>query len=164
MAFFLSDMLPPDALADMKQSPAWALMEAVAPTLVYDNAVMGDGAVPTALAATIAAPTWILDGADSATFKCEAADALAKAMPRAKRKTLQGYGYPRTARGFGAGVEGVADGGSLRHATTTHFYVLNLISDSLLDSKVRAARRYSCHSAATSSRISVARAAREDTR
>ena len=92
VAFFLSDMLPPDALAAMKQSPAWALMEAVAPTLVYDNAVMGDGAVLTALAETVAAPTWILDGADSATFKYVAADALAKAMPRAKRKTLQGYG------------------------------------------------------------------------
>jgi len=92
LAFFLSGMVPPEALADMKQSPAWALMEAVAPTLAYDNAVMGNGAVPAALAQTVAAPTWILDGADSEPFKCEAADALAKAMPRAQRRTLQGYG------------------------------------------------------------------------
>ena len=92
VAFFLSDMLPPDALADLKHSPAWAQMEAVAPTLVYDNAVMGDGAVPTALAKTVAAPTWIVDGAESDAFKGEAADLLTKVMPHAKRKTLPGHG------------------------------------------------------------------------
>ena len=92
VAFFLSDMLPPDVLQDMTQSPDWAMMEAVGPTLVYDNAVMGDGAVPASLAETVAAATWILDGTESAPFKCEAADALAQAMPRATRRTLQGYG------------------------------------------------------------------------
>jgi pimeloyl-ACP methyl ester carboxylesterase len=92
VSLFLSGMLPPDVLAEMKRSPDWALMEAVAHTLVYDNAVMGDGAIPTALAGTVAAPTWIIDCADSPDFKCEAADALATAMPRAKRTTLQGYG------------------------------------------------------------------------
>lgn len=92
VTFFLSDMLPPDVLADVQQSPAWPLMEAVAPTLVYESAVLGDGAVPEALAGTVAAATWILDGADSEPFKREAADALARAMPRAERRTLQGYG------------------------------------------------------------------------
>ena len=90
VALFLSDMLPPEVLSDVKRSPDWALMEAVAPTLTHDNAVMGDGAVPVALAKTVAAPTWILAGADSASFKQAAAAALAGALPRSRRKTLTG--------------------------------------------------------------------------
>jgi len=92
VAFFLADMIPPDALADLKHGPDWAVMEAVAHTLVYDNAVMGDGAVPRELAATVAVPTWVLAGAESEPFKVEAADALAAVMPWATRHTLPGYG------------------------------------------------------------------------
>lgn len=91
VAFFLQDMVPPDVLEGMKRSPAWATMEAVAPTLAHDVAVMGDGAVPRAAAAAVAAPALVLDGADSPDFKHTAADALAAALPRAQRQTLRGH-------------------------------------------------------------------------
>jgi pimeloyl-ACP methyl ester carboxylesterase len=90
VSFFFADMLPPDMIEGMKQSPEWPLMEAVAPTLAYDNAVLGNGAVPIEVAQAATMPTLILDGSDSPEFKHEAADALAKAMPHAERKTLEG--------------------------------------------------------------------------
>jgi hypothetical protein len=64
-------------------------MESVAPTLAYETSVLGDGAVPTAVAKAIKVPTLVLDGSESDDFKHAAADALARALPNAKRKTLQ---------------------------------------------------------------------------
>jgi pimeloyl-ACP methyl ester carboxylesterase len=89
IAFFLADMLPAEMIEDMRQAPEWSVMEAVAPTLAYDNAVMGDGSVPIE-AAKAAAMALVLDGSESPDFKHEAADLLARAMPDAQRKTLEG--------------------------------------------------------------------------
>lgn len=89
VAFFLEGMLPPDMLEEMKQTPDWKLMEAVAPTLAYDNVVMGNGAVP-AEAADVHVPALVLDGGESPDFKHAAADDLAAALPNAERKTLEG--------------------------------------------------------------------------
>ena len=36
---------PAEAIAGMRQTPIWPLFESVAPTLAYDNAIMGDGSV-----------------------------------------------------------------------------------------------------------------------
>lgn len=90
VAFFLADMIPAEMVEEMRQSPDWPLMEAVAHTLAYDNAVMGDGSVPVEAARAVTMPALVLDGAESPDFKHEAADALAKAMPHAKRRTLVG--------------------------------------------------------------------------
>jgi pimeloyl-ACP methyl ester carboxylesterase len=68
VAFFLADMVPPDVLEGMKESPEWKLMEAVAPTLAYDNLVMGDGAVPTEAARAATMPALVLDGGESKEF------------------------------------------------------------------------------------------------
>jgi pimeloyl-ACP methyl ester carboxylesterase len=37
---------PPEAIAGIRRSPGWPFMEALAPTLGYDDAVMGDSRVP----------------------------------------------------------------------------------------------------------------------
>jgi pimeloyl-ACP methyl ester carboxylesterase len=92
VALFLSDMVPPDALEDMKESPEWKVMVDVAPTLAYDNTVMGDGAVPVEAARMASMPTLVLDGDQSDAFRHAAADALAAAMPRAVRMTIGGQG------------------------------------------------------------------------
>jgi hypothetical protein len=63
-------------------------MERVAPTLVHDNAVMGDGTVPPAIAARVTIPALVLDGALSPEFKHAAADAIAAALPDARRETI----------------------------------------------------------------------------
>jgi pimeloyl-ACP methyl ester carboxylesterase len=90
VAFFLADMMPAEILEDMRHSPEWPLMEALAPTLAYDNAVMGDGSVPTNDAKAATMPALVLDGSQSPAFFHEAAKALSRAIPYAKRKTLEG--------------------------------------------------------------------------
>ncbi|HXV96882.1 MAG TPA: alpha/beta hydrolase [Anaerolineae bacterium] len=90
VAYFLADMMPAEMLEDMRHSPEWPIMEALAPTLAYDNAVMGDGSLPTEAAKAAPMPSLVLDGSESPTFFHEAAEALAKAMPHVQRKTLEG--------------------------------------------------------------------------
>jgi pimeloyl-ACP methyl ester carboxylesterase len=91
---FLSDMLPADMLETMRQSPEWSDLEALAPTLVYDNAVMGDdGLVPVDITKTITNPTLVLYGSATLEFMREAANALTKAIPHASQKILEGQDH-----------------------------------------------------------------------
>ena len=91
VAFFLKDMVPSGALAHMKQTPAWGLMVAVAHTLAYDNAVLGDGSVPRKVAASVTARTLALVGSDSGNFKHAAVNALVRAIPDAGTQTIPGH-------------------------------------------------------------------------
>jgi pimeloyl-ACP methyl ester carboxylesterase len=83
--------MPADHLDGMRQHPMWPMWEAVAPTLAYDAAVMGeDFSVPTERAARIAVPALIMDGIESYPFMHIAATALANAIPNAQHRTLEG--------------------------------------------------------------------------
>ncbi|WP_227379800.1 alpha/beta fold hydrolase [Haladaptatus halobius] len=88
--FFLADMVPPEMLEDMKRGPEWPLMEGVAPTLAYDNAILDDGTVPVDDAKRSTMPTLVLDGSVSPPSFRQAADTLATTMPHATRQTLEG--------------------------------------------------------------------------
>ncbi|HEV7710692.1 MAG TPA: alpha/beta hydrolase, partial [Asanoa sp.] len=58
IALFMTSIgMPAEVVAGLRTQPFWPVFEAVAPTLAYDNAVMGDAAVPRAAAASIAVPT-----------------------------------------------------------------------------------------------------------
>jgi pimeloyl-ACP methyl ester carboxylesterase len=81
---------PAEAIVGMRQTPIWPLFEAVAPTLAYDNAIMGDGSVPTERLASITVPTLVMDGGASPAFMHNAAQAAAHALPNAKGRTLEG--------------------------------------------------------------------------
>lgn len=81
---------PAEAVAGMRQTPMWSLFESVAPTLAYDNAIMGDGSVPTSAVKAVKIPTLVLDGGNSPAFTKRAADVLAKVLVNAQRRTLQG--------------------------------------------------------------------------
>lgn len=87
---FLGDFLPPEEMDAMKKSPDWPLLEAIAPTLAYENEVMGDSGVPVELAKNVRAPVLVIDGEMTADFLHAAADRLAAALPDARRKTLAG--------------------------------------------------------------------------
>jgi pimeloyl-ACP methyl ester carboxylesterase len=78
----------------MRRSPQWQTMEAVVPTVAYDNAVMGDGTPPVDDAKAAAMPTVVLDGSESLAFMRESASALAKAMPHAKLQILRNPDFP----------------------------------------------------------------------
>jgi pimeloyl-ACP methyl ester carboxylesterase len=92
--WFLSNAgVPPEALAGMHEQPEWPLFEAVAPTLAYDHAVLGDGAVPRERAARIAAPTLVANGGASPDFFAQAARATAEAIPGARHQVLEGQAW-----------------------------------------------------------------------
>ena len=91
-----------EALAGMKASPAWPGMEAMAPTLAYDNAVVGDDrAVPVAIAAKVKARTLVMDGGASLQampFMRATADKLGKTIPGAQRRTIEGQAHDVSAK------------------------------------------------------------------
>lgn len=89
-ARFLSDMLPAESIDEMRTSPTWPVIERVAPTLVYDNAVLGDGCIPTGTARSVSVPTLVLAGGGSMPFMRAAAEALALAIPDAGYRMLDG--------------------------------------------------------------------------
>ncbi|MFE9441255.1 alpha/beta fold hydrolase [Streptomyces sp. NPDC006602] len=73
-----------------RQSPMWAGMEALAPSLAYDDAVMGDGRVPRALLASISVPVLAVAGGASPAWLREAAQAVAEAAPEGTYRALEG--------------------------------------------------------------------------
>jgi pimeloyl-ACP methyl ester carboxylesterase len=83
--------MPPEHLEGARQMPMWPMWEAVADTLAYDAAALGeDGAVPTEKAARVTVPTLVMDGSASFPFMNPTAVALAKALPNGEHRTLEG--------------------------------------------------------------------------
>ena len=90
ITLFLSTVgLPEQATAGIRHSPSWPGMEAVAPTLAYDAAVMGDGTVPTALISSLKVPTLILSGGNTGAWAESAARALMATLPAAEQRVLE---------------------------------------------------------------------------
>jgi pimeloyl-ACP methyl ester carboxylesterase len=75
----------------MKRMPMWRGLEALAPTLAYDSAVLGEGhSLPTALLAGITTPTLVMHGGKGAPSMRDAAQAISKTIPKAQLRTLAG--------------------------------------------------------------------------
>jgi pimeloyl-ACP methyl ester carboxylesterase len=90
-ALFMTHVgMPAEAVEGMRTQPFWSVFEAIAPTLAYDDEVLGDGAVPRDRAAKIAVPTLLLDGGASPENLRAAAKATADAIPGARYATLEG--------------------------------------------------------------------------
>jgi pimeloyl-ACP methyl ester carboxylesterase len=84
--------MPADQLDGMRQHPMWPMWEAMGLTLAYDAAIMDeDASVPTGRAASLAVPTLVMNGGPSEwSFMHTTAVALAKAIPNAQHRTLEG--------------------------------------------------------------------------
>jgi pimeloyl-ACP methyl ester carboxylesterase len=94
MALFMRNVgLPEGMIAGMRQAPMWPGLEALAHTLAYDAAVMGDSTVPTGLVASVEAPTLVLDGSETGAWAASSARALTAALPNARHQTLQGQAH-----------------------------------------------------------------------
>ena len=90
-ALFMSQVgLPPEFIAQARSAPWWPAQEALAPTLAYDAAVMGDSMVPVKQAASVTIPTIVIDGGVADPFFHAAAQALVSAMPNAQLSSLSG--------------------------------------------------------------------------
>jgi pimeloyl-ACP methyl ester carboxylesterase len=81
-----------EAIAGARAAPVWPALEALAPTLAYDAACLGDGRPPERFAA-ITSPVLVLTGADPGGFFGPAADALVATLPHADRRALAGEGH-----------------------------------------------------------------------
>ncbi|MHB9858878.1 alpha/beta fold hydrolase [Streptomyces sp. YIM S03343] len=80
--------LAEEMIRGARQSPMWQAMEAIAPSLAYDDAVMGDGRVPRDRLAAVPVPVLAMAGGASPAWMREAARAVADAVPRGTYRTL----------------------------------------------------------------------------
>jgi pimeloyl-ACP methyl ester carboxylesterase len=73
----------------MRRLPMWRGLERLAPTLVYDSEVLGDGhSLPAGLLSRITTPTLVMHGGAGAPSMRDAARAISEAIPRAQLRTL----------------------------------------------------------------------------
>ncbi|MFE9723205.1 alpha/beta fold hydrolase [Streptomyces sp. NPDC005794] len=82
--------VPQETIIRMRRAPLWPGLEAVAHTLAYDDALLGDGSVPAGRLASITARTLVVTGGFSTARAHETTLALAAAIPRARHRTLTG--------------------------------------------------------------------------
>jgi pimeloyl-ACP methyl ester carboxylesterase len=91
VALFMTRVgMPAEAVAGLRAAPAFAALEAIAPTLAYDDAVLAPGRVPPEVAARVAVPTAVIAGGASPALLQEAARATAAALPGATLEVLDG--------------------------------------------------------------------------
>ncbi|HEY2644413.1 MAG TPA: alpha/beta hydrolase [Galbitalea sp.] len=74
----------------LAQSPWWPGMVALADTLPYDLALVGDGVVPSDRLAAIDVPLIVMDGGDSPKWAADASIAIETAVEDGTRVTLEG--------------------------------------------------------------------------
>lgn len=91
--FMRSVGTPEEQITGMRQAPVWSIFEAVAPTLAYDAAVLGeDRSTPTKRAAQVNIPTLVMNGT-MIPFMIDTAQTLAKSIPDAQHRTLEGQSH-----------------------------------------------------------------------
>lgn len=92
VALFMTEAVgvPAEFVSRMRQDPNWPGLEAVAHTLPYDHAVMGDNSIPTERAASVRIPTLVVDGGASPDWMRQAAASLAEILPQGRHLTLEG--------------------------------------------------------------------------
>lgn len=90
--YFMVDMVGVPAFAAfmMKLMPVWKKLKAVAHTLPYDAAVMGDFTVPVADIYTVKTPTLIAGGGKSSATLRNAVQSVADTLPNGTLKWLEG--------------------------------------------------------------------------
>jgi Alpha/beta hydrolase family len=89
--------MPDEMIEGMRETPRWPGLLALAPTLAYDSAVMGDidngGAIPEEVAARATRPGLVLVGGDSPPFMLEVSQRLAGLLPQGSHRVLDGQGH-----------------------------------------------------------------------
>ena len=94
--FFMTKAVevPAAMVAQMRPSPMWPAMEAVAHTLAYDGETLGDSMSGKPLSkkrwGSVAVPTLVIDGDASPAWLRNAVQALTDLLPNAERRTLEG--------------------------------------------------------------------------
>jgi len=94
LALFLTDKvgMPAQVVDGMRTQPMWPAMAAVAPTLRYDDAVLGDGTIPPWLG-DVEVPTLAVAGAASPEWMRATARSVAEALPHGRYRELDGQDH-----------------------------------------------------------------------
>ena len=95
-AFLTMVGMPAEMVDGMRHAPHWPALEAVAPTLAYDSAAMGDregGLVPVDLLGQVAVPSLVVVGGADHGFMIDVAHALVAGLPEARLAHLAGAGH-----------------------------------------------------------------------
>jgi pimeloyl-ACP methyl ester carboxylesterase len=82
--------LPEPVVAQLRNAPFRPGLEAIAHTLAYDAAVIGDRSLPAAMLGTITIPALVITGEQSPPFLTSAAKAAAAALPAGQLAVLPG--------------------------------------------------------------------------
>jgi pimeloyl-ACP methyl ester carboxylesterase len=92
LALFMSFLgAPPEMIEQTRSTPLWSTLEAVAPTLAYDRAVIGEGRkVPIELAARVNVPALVMNGSLAPSYIVRAAELLAEALVDGRHLVLEG--------------------------------------------------------------------------
>ena len=89
--------MPDEVIDGMRGTHRWAELTALAPTLAYDSAVMGDiergGTVPVDVATRVPRPGVVLVGGESPPFMTEVSRRLAHLLPEARHHVIPGHGH-----------------------------------------------------------------------
>ncbi|MGH8963982.1 MAG: alpha/beta fold hydrolase [Actinomycetes bacterium] len=83
--------LPDAHVDDVRGSPIWPSLLKMAPTLLHDDAVMGDHTLPAGRLALVEAPVLVIDGSESPEWARTSVGELAGALPDGHRYTLEGH-------------------------------------------------------------------------
>lgn len=92
--FLKSVGVPAFIIAAMPLMPMWSKLKAIAHTLVYDGAIVGDNQrgkpLPDDRWASVMVPTLVMDGGKSPEWMRHGNRSLASALPNARYRTLEG--------------------------------------------------------------------------
>jgi pimeloyl-ACP methyl ester carboxylesterase len=101
-----------EMIVSARNSPMWPDLEAIAHTLAYDAACLGNGHPPTARLATITRPTLVATGRSpdphmggSPIDFDQAADAIAASIPQAERQSIEGQSHVADPKAVAAVLE-----------------------------------------------------------
>jgi pimeloyl-ACP methyl ester carboxylesterase len=102
--------LPPEMAAQVRSTPMWPALEALAHTLPYDGEVMDDHMagkpLPAEWSKRVTIPTLVIDGGESPASLRNAVAAVTSLLPHAQRRTLEGEGHGAPAEVLAPVLEG----------------------------------------------------------
>ncbi|MFD0900312.1 alpha/beta fold hydrolase [Actinomadura sediminis] len=84
---------PAEVMGHIRQSPAWAGLEALAPSLPHEAAIAGDNSLPRERVSAVTVPTLVIDGTESPPFQRTAMAELAGILPDADYRSLEGQNH-----------------------------------------------------------------------
>ena len=83
-----------EMIDQMRHTPRWTELEAMAPTMAYDSEVMGDisrgGTIPADLIGRVMPPTLVLCGGASPEWMIDVGRRLAEGLPNGRHCVLEG--------------------------------------------------------------------------